>query len=74
MSQVRGTYLPREEVYKLLPGTNCRACADASCFVLANKLVSVQVGLQDCPVLEQTQYTKEQAHLADLLAIGQREE
>ena len=66
------------EIYKLLPRTNCKACGEISCFVFANKLVAAQVRLQDCPVLNEAQYTKQQAQLVDLLgsempAIGRRE-
>jgi ArsR family metal-binding transcriptional regulator len=65
------------EVYKLLPRTNCKACGEGSCFIFANKLVAGHVELQDCPVLNEPQYAKQQVHLADLLAvdlptIGQR--
>lgn len=56
-------------VYKLLPRTNCKACAEASCFVFANKLVAGQVRLHDCPLLSEAQYEDQQAQLADLLAI-----
>lgn len=67
------------EVYKLLPRTNCKACGQVSCFVFANKLVTGQVGVQDCPVLREPQYAEQQAQLADMLgdelpAIGRREE
>ncbi|MCL7452428.1 MAG: Fe-S cluster protein [Anaerolineae bacterium] len=66
------------EVYKLLPRTNCKACGEVSCFVFVNKLVAVQLRLEDCPVLSETQYAKQQAQLADMLAvdlpaIGRRE-
>jgi ArsR family metal-binding transcriptional regulator len=57
------------EIYKLLPRTNCKACAEASCFVFANKLVVSQVRLQDCPPLSEPQYAQQQAHLAALLAV-----
>ena len=67
------------EVYKLLPRTNCKACGQPSCFVFANKLVTGQVRLQDCPELGQACYAEQQAQLADILgdempAIGRREE
>jgi len=66
------------EVYKLLPRTNCKTCGEASCFVFANKLVAGHAQLQDCSVLNESQYAAQQAHLAelltvDLLALGRRE-
>ena len=35
-------------VYKLLPGTSCRACGEPSCMVFANKLVTGLVEIDQC--------------------------
>ena len=66
------------EVYKLLPQTNCKACGQPTCFVFAAKLTLGQVGLPECPVLQEPQYANRLAQLEDMLgedlpAIGQRE-
>jgi len=36
------------EVYKLLPGGNCKQCGEATCFVFASKLVAGQTHLVRC--------------------------
>ena len=39
------------EVYKLLPGTNCKECGETNCMAFAAKLVNREVSLQQCPPL-----------------------
>jgi acetyl-CoA decarbonylase/synthase complex subunit gamma len=42
------------EVYKLLPGTNCKECGETNCMAFAAKLVNREAALQEClPLLEQ---------------------
>jgi ArsR family metal-binding transcriptional regulator len=66
-------YTPRKrlvamEVYQLLPGTNCKACGQASCFGFAGKLTVGEVDVRDCtPLFDEEQYAgKRQALLAML--------
>ena len=41
------------EVYKLLPGTNCKECGETNCMAFAAKLVTREANLQLClPLLE----------------------
>jgi len=54
------------EVYKLLPGTNCKQCGQPTCFTFALKLAAAQVRLGDCPPLFEPQYAD---RLAQLQAI-----
>jgi len=54
------------EVYKLLPGTNCKQCGQPTCFTFALKLVAAQARLEDCPPLFEPQYAD---RLAQLQAI-----
>ncbi len=66
------------EVYKLLPGTNCKACGQPTCFVFATKLVAGQVKLDDCPVLKEPEYSERKEKLLDLIpedmpALGPKE-
>lgn len=66
------------EIYKLLPETNCKACGQPTCFIFATKLVMGHVRLEDCTPLQEPQYARQQAQLAELLAvdmpaIGRRE-
>lgn len=39
------------EIYKLLPGTNCRRCGQPTCFTFALKLAASQARLAECPPL-----------------------
>jgi len=55
------------EVYKLLPGTNCKQCGQPTCFTFALKLAAAQVQPGDCQPLFEPQYAD---RLARLLAIA----
>jgi len=61
-------------VYKLLPGTNCKACGEATCWVFAAKLALSQKKLGDCPPLHEAQYAGKLAALEEIVieapAIG----
>jgi ArsR family metal-binding transcriptional regulator len=63
-------------LYKLLPATNCRRCAQPSCWNFALKLAAAQVELDACPVLDEPAYAERRASLDGLLvampAIGTR--
>ncbi|MBS7652220.1 MAG: acetyl-CoA decarbonylase/synthase complex subunit gamma [Candidatus Bathyarchaeia archaeon] len=39
------------DVYKLLPGTNCRECGETNCMAFAARLVNREVPLEKCPPL-----------------------
>ena len=39
------------EIYKLLPGTNCKECGETNCMAFAAKLVNREATLQECPPL-----------------------
>ena len=43
------------EVFKLLPGKNCKECGEMTCMALALKLINDELELQKCPLL----FTKE---------------
>jgi len=64
-------------VYKLLPGTNCRACSQPSCWNFALKLVAAQVALSACAPLYEPANAERLADLEALLtpmpAIGPRD-
>ncbi|MDH5199297.1 MAG: acetyl-CoA decarbonylase/synthase complex subunit gamma [Candidatus Bathyarchaeota archaeon] len=44
------------EVYKLLPGTNCKECGETNCMAFAAKLVNREATLQECPPLLEPKY------------------
>jgi ArsR family metal-binding transcriptional regulator len=54
-------------VYKLLPGTNCRQCGQASCWNFALKLVAAQVELAECLSLVEPAYAERLSSLEALL-------
>jgi ArsR family metal-binding transcriptional regulator len=57
------------ELYRLLPGTNCKACGEATCFNLALKLAAGQVELAACtPLMQEPAYEEQRARLASLIA------
>lgn len=47
------------EVYRLLPGSNCRVCGEATCMAFAAKLVREEAELVDCQPL----FTDEHAQI-----------
>ncbi|MBU0494812.1 MAG: hypothetical protein KKA73_27480 [Chloroflexi bacterium] len=54
------------DVYRLLPGGNCKTCGEPTCFIFANKLAAGQVTVAACTLL----YTDEhQGQRAQLLAL-----
>ncbi len=44
------------DVYKLLPGTNCKECGESNCMAFAAKLVNREATLQECPPLLAEKY------------------
>jgi len=55
------------EVYKILPGTNCKECGENNCMAFAAKLVNREAVLQKCPPLLKPKFTKAQNKLWVLL-------
>jgi len=60
------------QVYKLLPGTNCRQCGEATCLSFAAKMVAGQRAAAECsPLWEDAQYrNKAEALTEELLKRG----
>ncbi len=54
-------------VYKLLPGTNCKACGEATCWIFAIKLASSQKELGDCPPLHEPQFAENLGALREIV-------
>jgi acetyl-CoA decarbonylase/synthase complex subunit gamma len=55
------------EVYKLLPGTNCKECRENNCMAFAAKLVNREATLQECPPLLEPKFTEAYTKLWVLL-------
>ena len=61
-------------LFKLLPGTNCKACGQPTCFTFALKLAAGQQKLEECPPLLEPECADRLAQLRALVidapAIG----
>jgi ArsR family metal-binding transcriptional regulator len=58
-------------IYKLLPGTNCRLCGEATCWIFAARLAASQKKLSDCPTLREPQYADQLAALDEIVIQAQ---
>jgi len=56
------------DVYKLLPGTNCRECREANCMAFATRVVNGEIVLTDCPPLLTPEFQTAFSRLTGLLA------
>lgn len=54
-------------VYKLLPGTNCKACGEPTCFIFATKLAAGQVDIAKCPPLFDEEHREKREALLRML-------
>jgi ArsR family metal-binding transcriptional regulator len=70
-STVERKRLKALDVYRLLPGLNCKACGEPSCFVFANKLAVGQVEMEQCPPLctDET-FAEKQEQLMAMLEVA----
>ncbi len=55
------------EVYKLLPGTNCKECGETNCMAFAAKLVNREATLKECPPLLEPKHSASYEKLWALL-------
>lgn len=58
------------EVYRLLPGGNCRACGEATCLAFATKLLREEVELTACAPLFTERQAGAREKLLELLGAG----
>lgn len=59
------------EVYKLLPGTNCRECGEATCLSFAVKLSAREAAVGNCGPLLGAEHEEQRGRLVEaLLARG----
>ena len=66
-SYKRGDELKVMDIYKLLPGTNCKECGEATCFAFANKLVREEFDVTRCTPLYSEEHSAKRQKLLDLL-------
>jgi ArsR family metal-binding transcriptional regulator len=55
------------DVFKLLPGSNCRQCGQPTCFTFALKVVAGQCKPEDCPPLLTPEFSAQLAELQRLV-------
>lgn len=70
-STVERKRLQALEVYKSLPGLNCKECGESTCFVFANKLTAGQVEVELCtPLCLDPAYTDKKERLMTMLEMA----
>ncbi len=55
------------DIFKLLPGTNCKKCGEPSCLAFAVKLVGRDIGITKCDPLFSEKFQEKRNVLLDLL-------
>jgi ArsR family metal-binding transcriptional regulator len=63
----RGVELKALDIFKLLPGTNCRACDDPTCLAFAVKMLSGETTVVRCAPLFTPEYRDKRQVLFELL-------
>jgi ArsR family metal-binding transcriptional regulator len=60
--------MPRPlDIFKLLPGKNCKECGEATCLAFAVKLVGQEIEVTKCVLLYSQEYLEKQKVLLELL-------
>ena len=55
------------DIYKLLPGTNCKKCGELTCIAFAAKLSGEDISIQKCEELFSGNFTEKRTELLQLL-------
>ncbi|MFQ5974895.1 MAG: acetyl-CoA decarbonylase/synthase complex subunit gamma [Candidatus Hydrothermarchaeales archaeon] len=61
------------DIYKLLPGENCKECGEATCMAFASALIERKKKVEDCTLFEKDEYKAKKEALIELLAPPVRE-
>ena len=69
--RIKPTYTSRPipkplEIFKLLPGKNCKECGEPTCMAFALKLVNDEVELNQCPLLLKKEFEVNRIKLKEL--------
>ena len=51
------------DVYKRLPGTNCKKCGEDSCMVFASKLMQGKAKIESCEPLIESEFKEKRLEL-----------
>jgi len=63
----KGAELKALDIFKLLPGTNCKKCGELTCLAFAVKLVGQEIGITKCDPLFSEKYQAKRNVLLELL-------
>jgi ArsR family metal-binding transcriptional regulator len=63
----KGAELKALDIFKLLPGTNCRKCEELTCLAFAVKLVGQEIAIGKCVPLFSEEFKEKRKVLIDLL-------
>ncbi|NIS62400.1 MAG: Fe-S cluster protein [Proteobacteria bacterium] len=63
----RGTTLRALDIFKLIPGTNCKGCGEPSCLAFAVKLAGREIEVARCVPLFSAEYQDKRKVLLELL-------
>jgi len=61
------------DIFKLLPGTNCKKCGEPTCLAFAVKLVGRDIEIRKCDPLFSERYQEKQKVLVELLQAAGHE-
>jgi ArsR family metal-binding transcriptional regulator len=60
--------IPRSlDIFKLLPGKNCKECGEPTCMAFSLKLVNDEIGWKQCPLLLTKEFEKNRLKLKEVL-------
>jgi ArsR family metal-binding transcriptional regulator len=60
--------MPRPlDIFKLLPGKNCKECGEPTCMAFALKLINDEVKLNQCPLLSEKEFEANRSRLKELM-------
>jgi len=63
----KGAELKALDIYKLLPGTNCKKCGELTCLAFAVKLVGQEIEIKKCIPLFSDEFKGKRKVLLDLI-------
>jgi ArsR family metal-binding transcriptional regulator len=69
-SYKKGDELKVMDIYKLLPGTNCKECGEPTCFAFANKIVRQEANVSKCTPLHSQENSARREKLVAMLELA----
>lgn len=66
----KGGELKYLDVFKLLPGTNCKECGELACLAFATKLVQQEANITQCAPLFSGRFEEKRKKLMDMLQMA----